>query len=43
MGPEDSPEFMALAGDEAKRLRSWEEDLRRREEDLRRREDGSQT
>lgn len=32
-GPEDSPEFMRDA--EQRRLRAWEEDLRRREEELR--------
>lgn len=40
-GPEDSPDFMMRASDEARRLRKWEEELRRREEDLRRREEGS--
>lgn len=38
LGPEDSPEFMLHADNEAKRLQRWEEDLRRREDDLRRRE-----
>lgn len=41
LGPEDSPEFMLHADDEAKRLQRWEEDLRRREDELRRREDES--
>lgn len=39
LGPEDSPEFMLRAGEEAKRLQ-WEEQLREREEKLRRDERG---
>jgi hypothetical protein len=39
LGPEDSPEFMLGAGEEAKRLRRWEEELRQREKKLRRREE----
>jgi len=40
LGPEDSPEFMLRASEDADRLRRWEEDLRRREDDLKRREQG---
>lgn len=38
LGPEDSPEFIAEIDDRARRLRKWEEDLKRREEELRRRQ-----
>ncbi|MHB8511781.1 MAG: PLD nuclease N-terminal domain-containing protein [Actinomycetota bacterium] len=37
---EDSPEFMRSI--EQRRLRQWEEDLKRREEDLKRREGGDE-
>ena len=36
--PDDDPAFLARLGDEAARLRSWEDDLKRREDDLKRRE-----
>ncbi|MGZ4105190.1 MAG: PLDc N-terminal domain-containing protein [Actinomycetota bacterium] len=38
VGPEDSPHF--LRDIEQRRLKAWEDDLRRREEELRRRDDG---
>lgn len=38
LGPEDSPNFIAEIDDRARRLRKWEDDLKRREEELRRRE-----
>lgn len=41
IGPEDSPTFMS-ALEETKRLRRWEDELKRREERLRRTEDESQ-
>ncbi len=37
-GPEDSPGFMADLDERSKRLKQWEEDLRRREEELKRQE-----
>ena len=43
IGPEDSPEVMARTNDEVRRLRAWEDDLRRREDDLRRREEDDGT
>ena len=39
LAPDDDPVFLAGLGDEAKRLKAWEDDLKRREDDLRRRED----
>jgi hypothetical protein len=36
VGPEDSPHFLKSI-DEQRRLKAWEDDLRRREEELRRR------
>ena len=42
LGPEDSPHFLKSI-DEQRRLKAWEDDLRRREEELRRRDgDGSE-
>jgi hypothetical protein len=38
-GPEDSPQFMSGI-DEHRRLRAWEDELRKREEEIRRREQG---
>jgi hypothetical protein len=40
--PDDDPKFLASLDDETKRLRQWEEDLKRREEEMRRREDGDE-
>jgi hypothetical protein len=37
--PDDDPAFLARLDDESKRLRAWEEDLKRREDELRRGED----
>ena len=37
--PDDDPVFLAGLDDEAKRLKAWEDDLKRREDDLRRQED----
>lgn len=42
VGPEDSPEFMLRTAEEARRLRRWEEDLRKREDRLRRLEEGDE-
>ena len=39
MAPDDDPAFLASLGDEAARLKAWEDDLKRREDDLRRRDD----
>ena len=41
-GPEDSPDFMSGLEGRSRRLRKWEEDLKRREEELRKREDGEE-
>jgi hypothetical protein len=38
VGPEDSPHFLKSIDDQ-RRLKAWEEDLRRREEELRRKDD----
>jgi hypothetical protein len=44
LGPEDMPDFPSRADDDReKRLREWEEDLRRRERGLRREGDGDGT
>jgi Phospholipase_D-nuclease N-terminal len=40
IAPDDDPRFLAEIDDRAKRLRAWEDDLRRREDELRRKEDG---
>jgi len=40
MAPDDDPRFLAEVDERAKRLREWEEDLKRREDDLKRREEG---
>ena len=37
--PDDDPAFLARLDDETKRLRAWEEELKRREDEVRRRED----
>lgn len=37
--PDDDPQFLARLDDETKRLRQWEEDLKRREDEMRRRDD----
>lgn len=39
LAPDDDPSFLARLDDETRRLRAWEDDLRRREEDLRREDD----
>jgi len=38
VGPEDSPHFLKSIDDE-RRLKAWEDDLRRREEELRRKDE----
>src|SRR5690349_18777858 len=38
VGPEDSPHFLKSI-DEQRRLKAWEDDLRRREEELKRKDD----
>ena len=40
LAPDDDPVFLAGLDEEAKRLRAWEEDLKRREDELRRRDEG---
>ena len=40
--PDDDPQFLARLDDETKRLRRWEEDLKRREDEMRRRDEGDQ-
>ena len=40
--PDDDPAFLARLDDETKRLRAWEEDLKKREDELRKREDGEE-
>ena len=40
IAPDDDPRFLAQLDERTKRLRQWEEDLKRREDELRRREDG---
>ena len=39
VAPDDDPQFLARLDEEAKRLRAWEDDLKRREDDLRRRDE----
>lgn len=39
LAPDDDPAFLAGLDEETKRLKAWEDDLKRREDDLRRRED----
>ena len=41
--PDDDPAFLARLDDETKRLRAWEEDLKRREDELRGRDEGEDT
>jgi hypothetical protein len=40
IAPDDDPRFLAQIDERTKRLREWEEDLKRRDEELRRREQG---
>jgi hypothetical protein len=42
VAPDDDPAFLARLDDETKRLRAWEEDLKRREDELRRGEEPGQ-
>ena len=39
VAPDDDPAFLARLDDETKRLKAWEEDLKRREDELRRGDD----
>lgn len=41
LAPDDDPQFLARLDDETKRLKAWEDDLKRREDDLRRRDEGN--
>lgn len=41
--PDDDPAFLARLDDETKRLRAWEDDLRRREDEMRRRDEGDES
>lgn len=43
LAPDDDPAFLAGLDEETKRLKAWEDDLKRREDDLRRREDGDES
>ena len=40
LGPDDDPSFLARLDEETKRLRAWEDDLKRREDELRDRDEG---
>ena len=40
--PDDDPRFLSRLDEDARRLRMWEEDLKRREDEMRRREEGDQ-
>lgn len=40
IAPDDDPRFLAELDERTKRLRQWEDDLKRREEELRRRTEG---
>ena len=40
LAPDDDPAFLAGLDTEAKRLKAWEDDLKRREDDLRKRGEG---
>ena len=42
LAPDDDPAFLAGLDEETKRLKAWEDDLKRREDDLRRREDNGE-
>ncbi len=39
LAPDDDPSFLARLDEETRRLRAWEDDLKRREDELRRRDD----
>ena len=41
--PDDDPVFLARLDDETKRLKAWENDLKRREDELRRRDEDEGT
>jgi phospholipase D-like protein len=40
VAPDDSPEFLSSLDERARKLRDWEDELKRREDELRRREEG---
>ena len=40
LAPDDDPRFLAQIDERARRLREWEDELKRREEELKRREQG---
>lgn len=40
LAPDDDPTFLARLDEETRRLRAWEDDLKRREDELRRKDDG---
>ena len=42
MAPDDDPRFLAEVDERARKLREWEDDLKRREDDLRKREEGEE-
>ena len=39
LAPDDDPSFLARLDEETRRLRAWEDDLKRREDELRRKDD----
>lgn len=39
LAPDDDPSFLARLDEETKRLRAWEDDLKRREDELRRKDE----
>jgi hypothetical protein len=43
LAPDDDPRFLAEMDERARRLREWEDELKRREEELGRREKGDET
>lgn len=42
MAPDDDPRFLAEIDERTKKLRAWEDELKRREEELKRREEGGE-
>jgi hypothetical protein len=43
VAPDDDPQFLAQLDERTRRLREWEEDLKRRDDELRRREEGDES
>lgn len=42
LAPDDDPRFLSELDERSKKLRAWEEDLKRREDELRRRDEGDE-